>query len=148
MRFYMFLWEKMVRCAGVWIRWCQTLSEMGLTNMGGGWRDETSRGWVSMKTGFRTHRLASLALSGEHFKFVPGTVSGPGTVGCSARLKTSFELNPVTAGKQGTFPFLRYRVYWITWVSDSCTTPRNASGGLHPGLPRRLSQNQTLKTMK
>ncbi len=27
-------------------------------------------------------------------------------VGCSARLKTSFELNPVTEDKQGTFPFL------------------------------------------
>ncbi len=26
-------------------------------------------------------------------------------VGCSARLKTSFELNPVTGIKQGTFPF-------------------------------------------
>ncbi len=28
------------------------------------------------------------------------------SVGCSARLKTSFELNLVTEGKQGTFPFL------------------------------------------
>ncbi len=38
-----------------------------------------------------------------------GLVSGwPGhynNVGCSARLKTSFELNPVTEGKQGTFYF-------------------------------------------
>ncbi len=25
---------------------------------------------------------------------------------CLARLKTSFELNPITEGKQGTFPFL------------------------------------------
>ncbi len=27
-------------------------------------------------------------------------------MGCSARLKTSFELNPVTEGKQGTLPYL------------------------------------------
>ncbi len=27
-------------------------------------------------------------------------------VGCSARLKTSFELNPVTEGKQETLPYL------------------------------------------
>ncbi len=28
--------------------------------------------------------------------------------GYLARVKTSFELNPVTGGKQGTFPFLSY----------------------------------------
>ncbi len=27
-------------------------------------------------------------------------------VGCMAKLKTSFKLNPVTEGNQGTFPFL------------------------------------------
>ncbi len=28
--------------------------------------------------------------------------------GYSARLKSSFDLNPVTEGKQGTFPFFQY----------------------------------------
>ncbi len=31
--------------------------------------------------------------------------------GCSARLKTSFELNPVTDGKQWTFPFLSWNIF-------------------------------------
>ncbi len=35
-------------------------------------------------------------------------------VGCSARLKTSFELNPVTEGKQGTFPFLSESIFYFT----------------------------------
>ncbi len=50
-------------------------------------------------------RAHSSKLRGPGFKSWPGTVGGPATisVGCSARLKTSFELNPVTEGKQGTF---------------------------------------------
>ncbi len=35
-------------------------------------------------------------------------------LGCSARLKTSFELNPVTEDKQGTFPFLTNNALWQT----------------------------------
>ncbi len=45
-------------------------------------------------------RELSSKLSGPGFKFQLGTVGGPATinnnVGCSARLKTSFELNPVS----------------------------------------------------
>ncbi len=40
---------------------------------------------------------------------IPAKYSGWGhynNVGCSARLETGFKLNPVTEGKQGTFPFL------------------------------------------
>ncbi len=61
--------------------------------------------------------LASLAQSGEHLlrnwkvvglnpdqvERVPGHYNN---VGSSARLKTSFEINPVTEGKQGTLPYL------------------------------------------
>ncbi len=63
--------------------------------------------------------LASLAQLVEHFLLNwevldsnPIRYSGwPGhynNVRCSARLKTSFELNPDTEGKQWTFPFLSY----------------------------------------
>ncbi len=66
----------------------------------------------------QTSGLVSLK-SGKHF-FLNWEVQGSNpsqvlyswwpshctNVGCSARLKTSVELNPVTKGKQGTFPFL------------------------------------------
>ncbi len=50
--------------------------------------------------------MAILVLRGPGFSN-PGQVQY-NNVGCSARLKTSFELNPVTEGKQRTFPFLSY----------------------------------------
>ncbi len=52
---------------------------------------------------------ALLAQSGEHFLLnleILGSNSGHyHNVGGPARLKTTFELNPVTEGKQGTFSF-------------------------------------------
>ncbi len=52
-------------------------------------------------------RALASKVRGPGFKSRPGTVGGHyNNVGCSARLKTSFELNSVTEGKQWTFPFL------------------------------------------
>ncbi len=54
-------------------------------------------------------RTLSSELRGPGFKSWPDIVGGPShynNMGCSARLKASFELNPVTEGNQGTFPFL------------------------------------------
>ncbi len=50
-------------------------------------------------------RTLSSKLRGPGFKSRPGTVGHYNDVGCSAWLKTSFELNPVTEGKKGTFLF-------------------------------------------
>ncbi len=76
--------------------------------------------WKCQRSRFQC--LASLAQSGEHF-FLNWEVLGSNpsqvqwvaqslyNVGCLARLKTSFDLNPVTEDKQGTFPFLRFQCY-------------------------------------
>ncbi len=60
--------------------------------------------------------LASSAQSGDHLlpSWGPGFKSRPGRVGhynvrCWARLKTSFVLNPVIEGKQGTLPLPFYK---------------------------------------
>ncbi len=46
-------------------------------------------------------RALAFKLRGLWFK------SQTGTLGCSAKLKTSFELNPFTDGKKGTFHYIK-----------------------------------------
>ncbi len=51
-------------------------------------------------------RAFASKLRGPGFKSWPSTVGGPVTITMwGARLKTSFEVSPVSEAKQGTFPF-------------------------------------------
>ncbi len=64
-------------------------------------------------------RPLSSNLRDPGFKSRPGTVGGKATtiMWCSTRLKTSFELNPVTESKQGPFLFLSFRFCLFTMVN-------------------------------
>ncbi len=61
-------------------------------------------------------RALSSKLRYPEFKSWPGTVGHYSIVGCSARLKTSFELNPDTNSKQGTIHYpellVKSRTHW------------------------------------
>ncbi len=72
--------------------------------------------------------LASLALSTEHSRlhwevlgWIPDTVGHLNNVGSSVRLKTSFEPNPITTGKQGTLPFLCFS--WTQYTTRNLHIP-------------------------
>ncbi len=54
------------------------------------------------------HLLPYLEVLGSNPSQVKCVAKSLQQCGCSARLKTSFELNPITEGKQGTFPFLSF----------------------------------------
>ncbi len=56
-------------------------------------------------------------------------------MGCSARSTTSFELNPITKGNQGTFICLF--IYWNYYVYEV------TSNILLPSLPTKLTTNQS-----
>ncbi len=74
--------------------------------------------------------LSSLTQSGECLHLngnVPGSNLGQwmanhyNKVGCKARLKSSFDLNPVTKGNQGTFPFLIIPPLYMWMPVSACT---------------------------
>ncbi len=78
---------------------------------------------VNLITMFKTTLLAE---SGEHlftersWVQIPARYSGwsghYNNVCCSARMKTNFELNPVTKGKQGTLPYITLMVLFLHYI--------------------------------